>query len=56
MQQLETLFYNINDNAIESWLDDDGITVHLIDSDTQELWLDISLEVFLLLRLWILGY
>ena len=56
MLQLETLFYDEQNNPIESWLDDDGVTVHLIDSVTHEVWVDISYEMFMLLRFWILGY
>lgn len=55
MQQLDTLFYNGNDVPIESWLDDDQVTVHQIDSETQELWFDLTLSDYQLLHLWILG-
>lgn len=56
MQQLNTLFYNMNDAPIESWLDDDQVTVHQIDSETDELWFDLSISDYLLLRFWILGF
>lgn len=56
MLQLDTIFWDWNDEPIYSILDDDMITVHQIDSASEEFLFDMTYDDYLAVRFWIFGY